>query len=612
MQGSSYKFSLIFIFLVIFSSINSCNKDYYSVGIDLFENQFQDLKSSTFPVFSYQKSLDRVQTNNLSNVQLGFFDNDFFGQTNSGFVSQLNISTFQKFGKYTQDQENQGDLNDIRVIKENEKLTAVYLDLPFFNNTNDSDNDGVIDIYDSDPNDSNSDSDNDGLSDITEREAGTDPLSSDSDNDGILDPEDQDSSSYNPASQVYDIDSIYGNREAQFNIKIYDLQYYLSSLDPSNNFESLKEYYSDDDFYEKGYSSRTLYDGVVKLNFEEIPVYNVEDDPLTEIDELTQVNYFQSPRIRVPLDTEFFQRYIVNLEGSDNLSNQANFNDYFKGIIVKADNFSDNLYMLLDILNAQIFMEYSYDSYNVNETYDDTSDDVVEKKNDFLSIPLGGVYFNLYDHGNENQTILNEITSSDKNVSTEKIYLNGSKYISKLKLFTDDNSLSEELINFKTKDVLLNEASIMIYLDESINKSHNVFLPERLYLYSFNNGETIEDYNKDFSIDYTTTASNRNKYIFGGFLQYDSGNNPIAYKFNVTNHVSNIIRHDSLNIDLGLTITSDISDVSLKSGYLSNQKRINIPNASLSLPFPIALFGADPSQESISKKIKLEVLYTEY
>ena len=54
-------------------------------------------------------------------------------------------------------------MEDIRVINEEEQVTAVYLDLPFFNNTNDSDNDGVIDLYDVDPNDSNSDSDNDGL-----------------------------------------------------------------------------------------------------------------------------------------------------------------------------------------------------------------------------------------------------------------------------------------------------------------------------------------------------------------------------------------------------------------------------------------------------------------
>ena len=112
------------------------------------------------------------------------------------------------FGDFNQDEENDGSPLDIRVIDEDEQLTGVYLDLPFFNNTNDTDGDGVIDIYDSDPTNQESDSDNDGLSDITESRAGLNPLSSDSDNDGIIDPNDDDNSSYNSESQVYEIDSV--------------------------------------------------------------------------------------------------------------------------------------------------------------------------------------------------------------------------------------------------------------------------------------------------------------------------------------------------------------------------------------------------------------------
>ena len=139
------RFSGVLLTLFCLSMFISCNKDYYSVGIDLFEQEFQNLKSETFPIFSYQESLEKVQTNNLSNVHLGSFNDDFFGNTNSSFISQLDVSLLQTFGNYNQVQENKGSLDDIRVINEEETLTAVYLDLPFFNNTNDSDGDGVID-----------------------------------------------------------------------------------------------------------------------------------------------------------------------------------------------------------------------------------------------------------------------------------------------------------------------------------------------------------------------------------------------------------------------------------------------------------------------------------
>ena len=279
------RFLVILLIIFSFNLIVSCNKDFYSVGIELLDQQFNDLKSETFPIFSYQESLERVQTNNLSNVHLGIFNDGFFGQTNSSFISQLNVSSLPAFGEFNQNNEVEGSLTDIRVINEEEQLTAVYLDLPFFNNTNDADGDGVIDIYDLDPQNIESDSDNDGLSDIIEFQAGTNPLSNDSDNDGILDPNDTDSSSYNVEQQVYEIDSILGNRNAEFDLKVYELTYFLSSLDPSNNFESLKEYFSDDDFYERGYYGKTLHDDQINLNFDEVPVLFNEDDPTTDPDE---------------------------------------------------------------------------------------------------------------------------------------------------------------------------------------------------------------------------------------------------------------------------------------------------------------------------------------
>ena len=607
------RFSGVLLTLFCLSMFISCNKDYYSVGIDLFEQEFQNLKSETFPIFSYQESLEKVQTNNLSNVHLGSFNDDFFGNTNSSFISQLDVSLLQTFGDYNQVQENEGSLDDIRVINEEEKLTAVYLDLPFFNNTNDSDGDGVIDLYDSDPQNIESDSDGDGLSDIIEFEAGTNPLSNDSDGDGILDPNDTDSSSYNVEQQVYEIDSVFGNRSAEFDLKVYELTYYLSTLDPANNFESSKAYFSDDDFYEQGFYGKTLHDDSVNLNFDEIPVFYTEDDPATEEDELSQVNFYETPRLRVPLDVNFFQRTFINLEGSEKFVNQANFNNFFKGLIVRAENFTDDLYMMLDISNSRIVLEYDYNSYNINGTYDDVSDDTIEIKKGSSVIPLGGVTINIYDHENFDPKILAEVNTSADNIPSEKIYLNGSKFISKLKLFSNDNSVSDELKSFMSRDVLINEANIVLHLDEEMSKSNSKTLPERLYIYSYDNGSPIEDYNKDFSIDYTTTSLNMNKFTFGGLLQYDSNDKPTSYKFNITNHVSNIVRHDSLNIDLGLTTMSNIDDVfTLKNGYLPNMKKILLPSSSLSFPFPVSLFGSSPDQSNLSKRLKLEILYTEY
>ena len=168
-----------------------------------------------------------------------------------------------------------------------------------------------------------------------------------------------------------------------------------------------------------------MHDGRVKLDFNEISVFYNEDDPATEeINELNEVNYFETPRIRVPLDIDFFQQLIINKEGSDELAKKSSFNNYFKGLIVKAENFSDNLYMLLDLSNARIVINYDYNYYNANGT-DDVTDDIIERKMKTSSIPFGGVSINLYDHTGYSQEIVDEINLSKENNTSKKIYLNG-------------------------------------------------------------------------------------------------------------------------------------------------------------------------------------------
>ena len=175
-----------------------------------------------------------------------------------------------------------GDPNNTKVIDENETVKDVFLEIPFIVDQRDSDNDGVIDPFDIDPNDPNSDSDGDGVTDIEERSNGTNPLDSDSDGDGISDLTDTDNSSYDSENKVYSVDSIYGNKSTQFNFKVTELTYFFNDLDPDDNFESIKPYYSQRDYYEEGFVGRVLADHPYQLDFNELRYNYKEDDPETE------------------------------------------------------------------------------------------------------------------------------------------------------------------------------------------------------------------------------------------------------------------------------------------------------------------------------------------
>ncbi len=602
------------LYFVLFSALLACNKEYFSVGAELYNPQFEDLESVVFPVYSYQESMSKVQTNNLPNIHLGEYNDDFYGTIESSFVSQLDVSYINIFGDFSQEQELQGSDIDIRVINEEEVLSAVYLDIPFFNNRNDTDTDGVIDLYDVDPNDSSSDSDSDGISDIDELRAELNPLSNDSDGDGILDPDDDDNSGYDSQRKVYEIDSLYGNRKATFDLKVYELTYYLNSFDIQNNFESYAMYYSDQDFYADGFSGQVLHDDTITLNLEEVPILYYQDDPETTLIETDEIEYYESPRIRVPLNTEFFQRRLMNFEGLDQLKNTDNFNHHLRGLIVKAENLSDDLYMLLNISGAQVVLEYNYNWYNSQGTAT-LDDDVIERRKKSNSIPLGGITVNHFSYQDSNQEVQRVISSSSEGLPSNKIFLQGSRLTSRIKLFTDNEfDLDNVISDLASQDIIINEANLIFNIDHSAHDYSHDLLPNRIYLYSYDNGQTIEDYNKDFTIDFNLGSVNANKYVFGGLLEYDSNNIPERYKFNITNHVNNIINKDSLNFDLGLVVNSDIEDITLKQAF-SNPKndKLLIPTSVITSPHSVVLHGSHPKDSvNVSKRLILEVLYTKY
>jgi hypothetical protein len=304
----------------------------------------------------------------------------------------------------------------------------------------------------------------------------------------------------------------------------------------------------------------------------------------------------------------------MNFEGLDQLKNADNFNHHLRGLIVKADNFSDDLYMLLDISNAQVVLEYNYNFYNSKGTVT-TDDDVIERRKKSNSMPFGGVYVNHYSYQDHNEEVQQVISSSSEGTPSNRIFLQGPRLTSKIKLFAENEfDLPNVIHELASQDVIINEANLVLNIDKSAHDLSHDLLPNRLYLYSYNNGATLEDYNKDFTIDYNLGSVNANKYVFGGMLEYDSNNKPDRYKFNITNHVNNIINKDSLNIDLGLVVNSNIEDITLRRAFTNPQNnKTLIPTSVIYSPYSVVLYGSHPNDSiSFYKRLSLEILYTKY
>jgi hypothetical protein len=589
-----------------------CNQDFIPVGDMMLSDLNLSTKREIAPAFTFQEKLDKVQTNGLPLVQLGTINHPVFGKAEASFATQLSIGNNPFFGDHRQRFEEEENPSDINLIPENEKVTSVVLEIPFFYNQNDADNDGVIDSFDTDPQDPQSNSDSDELSDLVEFQSGLNPLNPDSDGDGILDHADDDNSGYDADNKVYDIDSIYGNRNASFDLKIYELNYFLNALDPSTNFETTQAYYSSQDFYEQGFVGEQLLDQRITLNFEELRFNYKEDDPETpDVDETTKIETRLSPRIRVPLNTDFFQKNLIDLEDEDVLRNDAAFREMLRGIIIRAENFSEDLYMLLDINNANITVFYEYDDYNTNGTPQDITDDSILKSEKEFVISLNGIRVNTLKNSLFDAAVEQRIEASKSNQPTDRLYIQSGSLYGKIRLFSSENQDENSLINnLRTKNWLLNEANLSFYIDPNTNFPQDL-IALRLYLYKFNTGQALLDYQNDGSV--SNFGVNSNKKIFGGTLEYDDFGKPFRYKFNLTSHISNIIRNDSLNVDLGLVVTANINDPSLVKGVNpSLTKDIFFPLSATLNPLGTLLIGSHPETTLEDKKVKLELIYSDF
>ena len=593
-------------YIVCFLFFISCNKEYNTIGTDFLRSDTFDTNVEYVDVAVKQKRIPPFKSIALPIYQLGKIQDQIFGNRDATFVTQLGLEELNPiFGITSQTKEEEGDDSNILIIKENELVVDAYLDIPFYNNTFDSDGDGVIDEYDVDPFDIYSDSDGDGLADVLERSNGTDPLDPDTDDDGILDNVDTDTINPRQGATVYDIDSLIGNREASFKVKVQELDYFLSTYDPSNNFETFLKYYSNDQVIEN-FTGKVLYDGEVEINTEEIVIYKEDDPDTDDIDESTQVKERLTPRLRIPIDKDYMQSKIIDMEGNIDLSNQDNFNLYFKGLFLSAYDFSDPLLLILNYADASINIVYEYDRYNRNDTTDDTSDDTIDREEKTFKLNLTGNQINILKQDPLSPEISKALNSNSEDL--KRVYLRGGEGIMmEIDLF-DDGTGNDILGEIKSNGWLINEANLTMYIDkEAIDMSGGIIEPSRLFLYDIESKAPVIDYFIDQS---QGQKPKDQKAVHSGLIEIDEDKKGIKYKIRISEHVKNIIRNDSLNKKLALVVTSDITNA-VNTELKNNDELEYIPISSVINPLGTILYGPNPEPINHDKRFRLELFYTE-
>jgi len=593
----------LFLFVIF---ITACNKDYNTIGINLINNKAFNTSVEEVPVFVKMKKIPPYVVNQIQTFQLGKYNDNIYGNSEVTYISQITMETVSPvFGIFEQNDEINGMEDNIACIPEEETLKDVFLDIPFFTNVDDDDNDGVINLYDVDSTDPESDSDGDGLSDIAEKQTGQNPLNPDTDGDGILDGEDTESKNPDGNATVYELDSLMGNSAAKFKLKVNELDYYLRAYDPESNFEKYQKYYSNNEIA-SNFSGTVLFDDEIEINSKEL-VFWKEDDPETpDEDESEAIKERLTPRIRVSLDKDFFQKKIIDNEGSQDLANNDNFKLFIKGLVIKAYDFSDPLLMILNFNEAEVRLVYGYQKYDKKDTPDDTSDDVVEESEEQYKLKMEGYKINSFKNDPYPASIYTEVYDTINN--PKSVYLKGGEGVmAEIELFKNNDGI-DVLEEIRAKQWLVNEANLSMYIDkEMLSLNGGIIEPSRLYLYDIENKAPVLDYFIDNS---TGPKESENKVIHGGLIELDEDDKGLMYKIRISEHIKNIIRKDSTNVRLGLVVSSDISS-SMNTEVEKSDLMTFIPSSSVINPLGTVLIGPSPSAENYSKRMRLNLYYTE-
>ncbi len=614
-------FPIVLGLVLTMGFFSSCEEDLTTIGDGLVGAEAFTAEKQVFDVFAYNRNIDAVRTNKLTSYQLGRYNDPVFGNTQGSVTTQLQLSTYNPaFGLFSQDTENESDADAIvTTIVENETVKEVYLYIPYFpsGTARDRDADGVEDEFDDAPDDPENDSDGDGVSNTSERISGTDPLDSssvDANLDGKNDSDDVTIIANNFAKKI-ELDSIYGAIDAPFKLKVEHSTYFLRDLDPNSNFQEAQSYFSSQQF-SPDFVSDVLYDsevsGELVIDDNEILIAQEDDEETVDIDESLTFEKL-NPGIRVPLDNQFFQDYILDKEGSSELFTASNFTTFLRGIHLSLNSDDpEGLMLLLDFRQANIVLTYTHDSYDSESTGDDNIA-ILEKdfRINLISsaanlAPINGNAVNTLNNDDYPSAITEALDTGD---NASRIYVKGGAGIfTEINLFEPENGL--DIVNqIKAENWIINEANLVFYIDrDQLDMVGGTIEPPRLYLYNTETNAPL--YNP-------ATERSVSENLFGRYLNYDgviekSGDDGIKYTVKITEHINSIIIRDAENATLGLTLTTNILTTTGANAMLSSGEESFIPVTSVLTPLGTVLYGSNipDTDPDFEKRLKLEISYT--
>jgi hypothetical protein len=599
---------IVGLITIIFAS---CDKDFNEIGTDIVgDDHFGFDIDSLSTVKAYNQKLGPIASNNLPINPLGFYSNPAFGDTQANFVTQIELSTLNPIFNNT----NTELYVDLPVID------SVILDIPYFkkfiekNETTEVSNFKLDSIYGATP---------------------------------------------------YDKDAPATNN-SKFKLSVFQSNYFLRDLDPEQSLVEQQLFYTDQNNLidsnkglllnnasltdpPSGEEGTHNADGRENEQF----YFDKREHKLTtyESDGVTKKYTRYFPSMRLHLRKDVFYDKIINAP-SGQLANNALFKNYFRGIYFKVENGNPGNMAMINFKAGKITIYYKEDKItpdNVNTTT--VNEYKLERVSKSFPLNLTGNTISLLQNSNENNNYLNAVNGSQE---ASRLYLKGGEGAiaiidlfgstdligytlnaafnenlpispTNLKYFVNNtpNGISDEIDQIKINGWLINDANLTFYVDKiamsnllSTTPESQPVEPNRVFLYDLTYKKVLSDYTYDYSSN--GTYPKFTKFIHDGIVQTEDvtdgrGKRAKKYRVRITNYVRNLVKNDSTNVRLGLSVTENINSVGLSKLRTPNSNLSSAPTMSVQSPLGTVLYGTNipgAQTQEYKKRLKLEIYYT--
>jgi len=381
---------------------------------------------------------------------------------------------------------------------------------------------------------------------------------------------------YASGTPKYVLDSVIGDLDTPFNLKVSRLTTYLNTLDPADPSKELV--YNTDDTFTKDdatpFYEREFFPNArdTVLCVERPEIIEEPENGIYNIDTIKRVDGL--PTLKIPLNKDYFTANFINNPAI--FESTAAFIEAFNGLYIEASAVpGGNPEATITTLNLSAATMTIY--------Y--TNDEFSKRTKQSATFNFGSVIINKYERDYAGSNAKQIIDSSNPTSGDAQLAIQGAAgSIALVDVFTDATELTE----LRERNLLINDANLIFYIDQTADKS---IVPDRIFLYNYDDTTQLPD----LLFEGLKT--------FGGTLERDSNGDPYRYKVNVTDYVSKILAKedpiDSKTLAVKVLNNSDIP---------SDFSDVDVEDLSWN-PKGIILHGNNATD--VTKKVKLEITYTE-